>query len=139
MPETYEFEGETRRIRTFLEETDTSGFLVLKDGEIVHEEYALGSSRETRWIFWSVAKRFVSARRMEEDAYWITDEAGMEFAFGGLNATLRDYARFGEPELRQRRNDGSRDRITRPVQRDRAIDRPLNTIRFDAVLASTQP
>jgi CubicO group peptidase (beta-lactamase class C family) len=32
---------------------------------------------------------------MESDAYWLTDSSGMEAAFGGLNVTLRDYARFG--------------------------------------------
>ncbi|MFP6654273.1 MAG: serine hydrolase, partial [Myxococcota bacterium] len=217
LPETYEFAGLTRNLRRFLEETDTSGLLVLLDGRIVHEEYALGSSPETRWISWSVAKSFVSAMvgialseglfesvrepitkyvpeltgsaydavaiedilemssgaswdedygdlfsditrfgsaivfgysqdefaaslsrefepgrynrynstdtqvlgmllvrltgmtlaayteeklwkpmQMEHDAYWITDEPGMELAFGGLNVTLRDYARFGE-------------------------------------------
>lgn len=217
LPEHYLHEGETRPLRRFLEETDTSGLLVLRDGEIVHEEYALGSSRETRWISWSVAKSFVSAMvgvafhdglieslhdpiskyvpalagssydgveiedilemssgaswdedygdplsditrfgtaivfgrsqddfaaslerehepgsynrynstdtqvlamllvqvtgmtlaeytertlwqpmQMQHDAYWITDEPGMELAFGGLNVTLRDYARFGE-------------------------------------------
>ena len=32
---------------------------------------------------------------MESDAYWIVDGAGMELAFGGLNAVLRDYLRFG--------------------------------------------
>lgn len=32
---------------------------------------------------------------MELDAYWIIDGKGMELAFGGLNAVLRDYARFG--------------------------------------------
>jgi CubicO group peptidase (beta-lactamase class C family) len=217
LPESYEYEGESRSLRQFLEETDTSGLIVLRDGQIVHEEYALGSSPETRWISWSVAKSFVSAMigialeegrfesihdpitkyvpelvgsaydgveiedilemssgaswdedygdpssditrfgaaivfgysqddfaasltrdrepgtynrynstdpqvlgmllvrttgmtlaeyteeklwrpmQMESDAYWITDEPGMELAFGGLNATLRDYARFGE-------------------------------------------
>ncbi|NNL67042.1 MAG: serine hydrolase, partial [Myxococcales bacterium] len=217
LPEHYVHEGEKRPLRRFLEETDTSGLLVLRDGEIVHEEYALGSSRETRWISWSVAKSFVSAMvgvafhdglieslhdpiskyvpelagssydgveiedilemssgaswdedygdplsditrfgtaivfgrsqddfaaslerehppgsynrynstdtqvlgmllvrvtgmtlaeytertlwqpmQMQYDAYWITDEPGMELAFGGLNVTLRDYARFGE-------------------------------------------
>ena len=33
---------------------------------------------------------------MESDAYWMIDCNGMELAFGGLNATLRDYARFGQ-------------------------------------------
>lgn len=32
---------------------------------------------------------------MEYDAYWLTDDTGMEMAFGGLNATLRDYAKLG--------------------------------------------
>lgn len=32
---------------------------------------------------------------MEYDAQWIIDEEGTEFAVGGLNVTLRDYARFG--------------------------------------------
>lgn len=33
---------------------------------------------------------------MESDAYWITDDKGMEFAGGGLNATLRDFAKLGQ-------------------------------------------
>ncbi|MEE3257779.1 MAG: serine hydrolase [Candidatus Latescibacterota bacterium] len=32
---------------------------------------------------------------MESDAYWLVDSQGMALAFGGLNAVLRDYARFG--------------------------------------------
>ena len=32
---------------------------------------------------------------MENDAYYITDKAGVDLALGGLNATLRDYAKFG--------------------------------------------
>jgi CubicO group peptidase (beta-lactamase class C family) len=32
----------------------------------------------------------------EDDAYWIIDKAGMEFALGGLNLTARDYAKVGQ-------------------------------------------
>ena len=32
---------------------------------------------------------------MEHDAFWLTDSQGVEMALGGLNATLRDYAKFG--------------------------------------------
>lgn len=32
---------------------------------------------------------------MENDAYYMVDDTGMEVALGGLNATLRDYAKFG--------------------------------------------
>lgn len=33
---------------------------------------------------------------MERDAYWITDDDGMEMAAGGLQVTARDYAKFGQ-------------------------------------------
>ena len=32
---------------------------------------------------------------MEHDAYYMIDNSGMEVALGGLNASLRDYAKFG--------------------------------------------
>lgn len=32
---------------------------------------------------------------MEHDAKWIVDNTGMELALGGLNATLRDFGKFG--------------------------------------------
>ena len=32
---------------------------------------------------------------VEQNAYWLIDSKGMEMTFGGLNVTLRDYARFG--------------------------------------------
>ena len=32
---------------------------------------------------------------MENDAYWVTDDHGVEFAAGGLSATLRDFAKLG--------------------------------------------
>lgn len=32
---------------------------------------------------------------MEFDGYWVTDNEGMEMALGGLNLTLRDYAKIG--------------------------------------------
>ncbi len=33
---------------------------------------------------------------MQDDAHWLVDSEGMEMAFGGLNATARDYAKLGE-------------------------------------------
>ena len=33
---------------------------------------------------------------MESDAYWVTDDDGMEMAAGGLQVTARDYAKLGQ-------------------------------------------
>jgi CubicO group peptidase (beta-lactamase class C family) len=43
-----------------------------------------------------VAERLWSKLGVEQDAYFTIDSAGVEFAGGGLNLTLRDMARFGE-------------------------------------------
>lgn len=32
----------------------------------------------------------------EDEAYWIVDKSGMEFALGGLNCIARDYAKLGQ-------------------------------------------
>jgi len=216
LPETYEHEGRVKSIPSFLEETWTTGLIVVSDEEILFEEYYRGNTASSKTISWSTAKSFVSAlvgiaveeglvkhidqsvsdyvptlrgtgydgvsikdvlqmssgvrfnedygdffsdinrmgraiafntsldefvaslRRervpgtynkyvsmdtqvlgmvlrqatgetlasylesriwqrigMESDAYWLIDHDGMELAFGGLNAVLRDYARFG--------------------------------------------
>lgn len=50
----------------------------------------------------------------ESDAYWIVDGTGMELAFGGLNALLRDYARFGLLFLNEGKN--FRDQQILPAQ-----------------------
>ena len=42
----------------------------------------------------------------EADAFWSTDRAGQEFALCCLNATLRDYARFGRLYLEGGARDG---------------------------------
>ncbi|MDN4502356.1 serine hydrolase [Alteromonadaceae bacterium BrNp21-10] len=43
---------------------------------------------------------------MEFAADWITDDTGMELALGGLNVSLRDYARFGQLYLQQGQVNG---------------------------------
>lgn len=43
---------------------------------------------------------------MESDAHWLVDSDGMEMAYGGLNATARDYAKLGELYRLNGRRDG---------------------------------
>ncbi|MCC5859917.1 MAG: serine hydrolase [Ectothiorhodospiraceae bacterium] len=61
LPDTYLYNGETRSVESFFEETDTAALLVIKDGSIRYEQYALTGGRDVQWISFSVAKSFVSA------------------------------------------------------------------------------
>lgn len=61
LPETYEFEGAAKSVEEFFTETDTAALLVLQNGAVRHERYALTGGPDTQWISWSVAKSFVSA------------------------------------------------------------------------------
>ena len=222
LPRSYQYKGESKDLARFLEETWTTGLVVVQDGAIAHEQYFRGQAAQSKTISWSVAKSFISAlvgiaiaegriknigdpisdyvprlkgsaydgvaikhvlhmasgvrfnedygdfwsdinrlgraiafntsldefvaslereyepgschhyvsmdtqalgmllraatgetlasyleRRiwkkigMESDAYWLIDSKGMELAFGGLNAVLRDYARFGQLYLNE--------------------------------------
>jgi len=60
LPETYEFEGETRSTATLLEETDTVAMIVLRDGDVKLEEYWLTGGADVPWTSFSMAKSFVS-------------------------------------------------------------------------------
>jgi CubicO group peptidase (beta-lactamase class C family) len=60
LPATYVYNGETKRISDWIERTDTTGLLVIKDGDIVFENYYGGNEKSTRTISMSVAKSFVS-------------------------------------------------------------------------------
>jgi len=61
LPEIFQFAGTERSTEQFLEETDTAALLVLKDGEVRHERYALSAGPDTQWLSMSVAKSFISA------------------------------------------------------------------------------
>lgn len=60
LPKTYVFEGETRDLRAFLERTQTTGLAILYEGELIHEEYNRGNTRESRAIQMSVSKGMAS-------------------------------------------------------------------------------
>lgn len=56
----YEFYGETHTLTDFAQRTKAMGVLVLKNGEIVHEEYFLGADEHSRFNSFSVGKSVVS-------------------------------------------------------------------------------
>lgn len=60
LPPSYRYHGETRQIADWLSKTQTTGFIVLKDGVIVHEQYARGNSAQTQSIAMSMSKSTLS-------------------------------------------------------------------------------
>ncbi len=61
LPDTYVYKGNAHSVAEFIDQTDTTGLLVIKGGVIVHESYYLGETETDLHISWSVAKSFVSA------------------------------------------------------------------------------
>ena len=58
--DSFTFGEETVSLAGFLEATSTNALLVIQDGAIVHETYRNGSSEETRFISFSMAKSFLA-------------------------------------------------------------------------------
>jgi CubicO group peptidase (beta-lactamase class C family) len=56
----FEYQGETWTVDRYIEQHKVAGLLVVKDGSVVLERYALGNTRDSRWISFSVAKSVTS-------------------------------------------------------------------------------
>lgn len=82
LPETYRFGGADHRVEEFLLDTDTAALLVLRNGRVRIERYALTGGPEVRWISMSVAKSFVSA---------LVGIALAEGHIAGLDEPISDY------------------------------------------------
>lgn len=53
--------GKAGDLPDFLQDTETTSLLVIRDGKILNENYYLGTGREDLRISWSMAKSFLSA------------------------------------------------------------------------------
>jgi len=61
LPERYRFDGEARSLAAFLEDSETTGLLVARDGVILHESYSRGNDEHALATSFSLAKPFVAA------------------------------------------------------------------------------
>ena len=61
LPETYIDRGNEKSVTAMLEELQTTGLVVVKDGTIVFEDYFKGTGSDDLRISWSMSKSFVSA------------------------------------------------------------------------------
>ena len=60
LPESYAYEGQTKKVKEWIKRTDTTGIIVIKDGKVVFENYYNGNDILTHAIVFSVSKSFVS-------------------------------------------------------------------------------
>ncbi|MEL8056286.1 MAG: serine hydrolase [Pseudomonadota bacterium] len=57
---TYEHEGATKELGDMFTDMETSGLMILHEGEIIHESYARGGTPATRFTTWSLVKSITS-------------------------------------------------------------------------------
>lgn len=57
---TYEYEGETRQLADLYTEMETSGLIIVHNGQIIHESYGRGADSGTRFTTWSLVKSITS-------------------------------------------------------------------------------
>ena len=60
LPQTINLKGEAHKLSDVLEELDTTALVVIQDGELIHESYYKGTTKDDLRISWSVAKSFMS-------------------------------------------------------------------------------
>lgn len=93
----YRFGGADRTVDDWMADSDTTGLMVLHNGEVVHETYRLGADADTRHTSWSVGKSFVAtliAMAMQDGRIANLDQSAEMFApqYGGSDygdTTLR--------------------------------------------------
>ena len=61
LPNSFVYESRSVDVNEYLDRTDVSALLLLKDGKMRYENYWLTGGREVKWISMSVGKSFVSA------------------------------------------------------------------------------
>ncbi len=81
-------DGRTFDLADFMSVNRVAGVLVMKDGQVVLEDYELGLDADTHWASCSVAKSFTSA---------LVGAAILDGAIGDLDAPLTDYVDIGGP------------------------------------------
>jgi len=61
LPDLYSWQNEAKSLSAWLDKTSTTSLVVIKEGEIVYEDYRLDTQPNDPRISWSMAKSFLSA------------------------------------------------------------------------------
>lgn len=90
---TFTHDGKTYTVESYMAAYNVSGVLVMKDGKVLMERYAMGRKAEDRWTSFSVAKSVTST---------LVGAAIQDGYITGLSAPVTDYI----PELKGSGYDG---------------------------------
>ena len=60
LPESFYYKGQKQKTEKFLQDTDTTGLIIIKDDIILYETYSLGADENSKMISWSLAKSLIS-------------------------------------------------------------------------------
>lgn len=89
----YEVNGDSFDLSDYMQHNHVGGLLVLKDGQIVLEQYGLGNNEDTQWVSFSMTKSVVSL---------LTGAAIADGYIDSVNDPVTDYL----PQLRGSAYDG---------------------------------
>lgn len=136
LPPHYEFAGRTGVVGEFLERSQTTGLLVLQNGVIVHEEYRLGATADSRFTSWSLAKSVVAAlvgialkdgaiRSLDDKVVsYLPDYAGTVWA----DASIRDLLRMASGITFDERYDTRISDIQQVFHRTFVLGNPIDSV-----------
>jgi CubicO group peptidase (beta-lactamase class C family) len=120
LPERYRFDDEERSLGAFLQDSETTGLVVARDGVILHESYAQGNDPQSLATSFSVAKPFVAA------LVGIAIEQGF---IGSVDDAISDYV----PELIGSGYEGVAIRDVLTMSSGVAFDEAYDTIASDVM------
>lgn len=132
----YTHDGKARSFAGFLEQSQTTGLIVLRDGVVVHEQYRLGADERSPFTSWSIAKSFVatlvgmalkdgSIRSLDDRvADYVPEYAGSAWE----NVRLRDLLRMASAIEFDERYDTQHSDIQRVLQRAYLLGTPVDDI-----------
>lgn len=90
----YTHDGKAMNIAAYMASNNANGLLILKDGRILAEHYALGRTEQDRWTAWSVTKSVTST---------LVGAAIKDGAIGSVDDPVTKYL----PELKGSAYDGA--------------------------------
>lgn len=134
LPATYHFNGSTLAVADFLARSQTTGLFILRNGVVIHEQYRLGATPDSRFTGWSIAKSVVATLigiALKDGAIHSLDDTVSDYVpeYAGsawAQVTIRDLLRMASGIDFDERYDTQFSDIQRIFQRAFLLNIPLD-------------